>query len=49
MGVAMVAQMGMADIVCVPSHYEGFGLTALEAMALGRPVVASNAGVSPHV
>lgn len=33
-----------ADVVVVPSHYESFGLVALEAMACGTPVVASNVG-----
>jgi len=28
-------------VVAVPSHFEGFGLVAAEAMAAGRPVVAS--------
>lgn len=33
-----------ADIVIVPSHYESFGLVALEAMACGTPVIASEVG-----
>lgn len=33
-----------AIAVVVPSHYESFGLVALEAMACGRPVVASETG-----
>jgi glycosyltransferase involved in cell wall biosynthesis len=33
----------------VPSRYEGFGLPALEAMARGCPVVASNATSLPEV
>ncbi len=33
-----------AEIVVVPSHYESFGMVALEAMACGKPVVASNVG-----
>jgi D-inositol-3-phosphate glycosyltransferase len=33
-----------AEAVVVPSHYESFGLVALEAMACGRPVVASETG-----
>ncbi len=34
----------MADVAIFPSLYEPFGIVALEAMALGVPVVASNAG-----
>lgn len=33
-----------AEIVVVPSHYESFGMVALEAMACGTPVVASETG-----
>lgn len=33
-----------ADICVIPSHYEPFGLVAIEAMACGTPVVASNVG-----
>lgn len=33
-----------ADVVVVPSRSESFGLVALEAMASGRPVVASAVG-----
>ncbi|MDG6996866.1 MAG: glycosyltransferase family 4 protein [Nitrososphaerota archaeon] len=32
------------DIVAVPSRYEPFGIAAVEAMACGRPVVASRVG-----
>jgi len=35
-------RMAVMDIVAVPSEFEGFGLTAAEAMALGKPVVASD-------
>lgn len=31
-----------AAAVCMPSHYEGFGLPVLEALAAGRPVLASD-------
>ena len=33
-----------AEIVVVPSHYESFGMVALEAMACGTPVIASQVG-----
>jgi len=33
-----------ADLVCVPSHNESFGLVALEAQACGTPVVAAAVG-----
>lgn len=33
-----------ADVVTMPSHYESFGMAALEGMACGRPVVATEAG-----
>jgi glycosyltransferase involved in cell wall biosynthesis len=35
---------GAADLVVVPSHYESFGLVAVEAMGCGRPVIASEVG-----
>jgi alpha-1,3-rhamnosyl/mannosyltransferase len=39
----------LAQVVAVPSRYEGFGLPALEAMAAGVPVVAAATGSLPEV
>jgi glycosyltransferase involved in cell wall biosynthesis len=39
----------LADVVAVPSRYEGFGLPALEAMAAGTAVVAADATSLPEV
>ena len=38
-----------AEIVVVPSHGEGFGMAALEAMERGRPVIASAVGGLPEI
>lgn len=38
-----------ADILIAPSLYEGFGLTVLEAMACGTPVITSNVSSLPEV
>lgn len=38
-----------ADMLIAPSLYEGFGLTVLEAMACGLPVITSNVSSLPEV
>ena len=38
-----------ALVLVMPSHAEGFGIPALEAMTLGVPVIAANRGALPEV
>jgi glycogen synthase len=40
----LLARYAAADVVVVPSRYESFGLTALEAMIFAKPCVASQVG-----
>jgi glycosyltransferase involved in cell wall biosynthesis len=37
------------DVYVCPSRLEGFGLTLLDAMAAGKPVVATNCGAIPEI
>lgn len=40
----VVAEMMACDALVIPSRWEGFGLVAIEAMRLSKPVIASTAG-----
>lgn len=44
-----LALMDAAEVVVVPSTYEGFGFPALEALARGTAVVAAECGSLPEV
>ena len=39
----MAEYINSCDIICVPSLHESFGVVAIEAMACGKPVIASDA------
>ena len=45
----VVRWLSAADLFLLPSAQESFGLAALEAMACGVPVVASNVGGLPEI
>jgi glycosyltransferase involved in cell wall biosynthesis len=45
----LVTLLQKASVVAVPSLYEGFSLPAVEAMACGAPLVATDAGALPEV
>lgn len=38
-----------SDVYCLPSYHEPFGMTALEAMACAKPVVATDTGGLAHL
>ncbi len=38
-----------ADICIIPSYYESFGMVALESLACGTPVIASNVGAMKNI
>jgi glycosyltransferase involved in cell wall biosynthesis len=45
----LLAAYSCAEALVLPSQYEGFGFPALEAMACGTPVVASDAASLPEI
>ncbi|MGB4851529.1 MAG: glycosyltransferase, partial [Ignavibacteria bacterium] len=46
---ALVELLSVSDIFLIPSQSESFGLSALEAMACGVPVISSSVGGLPEL
>ena len=46
-GARKRAYFGASDVYCLPSHFEAFGIVALEAMKFGVAVVAAKVGGIP--
>lgn len=45
----LVKIYNLASVYCLPSFYEGFGLSVLEAMSCGTPVVCSKTASLPEI
>ena len=46
---ALIEPLNASDIFLMPSQSESFGLSALEAMACGKPVISSSVGGLPEL
>ena len=45
----LVAKLKLAQVLVVPSSYEGFGIVYLEGMGLGLPAIGTTVGAAPEI
>jgi glycosyltransferase involved in cell wall biosynthesis len=48
-GAELTNRLRTSHILCVPSSYEGFGITYLEGMGFGLPAIATTAGGAAEI
>ncbi len=48
-GRSLVRMLERAQVIVIPSYYEGFGIAYLEGMAFGLPAIGSTAGAIPQL
>ena len=46
---ALLGFLELSSLVIIPSLSEGFGITAIEAMSLGKTILCSNTGGLPEI
>ncbi len=46
---ALAAEMAAADVLAMPSEYEGFGIVYVEGMGFGLPALATTAGAAGEI
>lgn len=48
-GDALIDELRRAQVMVIPSYYEGFGIAVLEGMAFGLPAIGTTAGAIPQL
>ncbi len=48
-GEALIDELRKAQVMVIPSYYEGFGIAVLEGMAFGLPAIGTTAGAIPQL
>jgi glycosyltransferase involved in cell wall biosynthesis len=48
-GKPLIERLERAQVMVIPSYYEGFGIAYLEGMAFGLPAIGTRAGAIPEI